>query len=166
MPPDARAGRSRLHRLIRAIHDPPTHNRRHHFSGQLRSVKWRVVRPGVRLRGFKSPALLRIEDRDIGMTAAGERSAASQREHPRRTRGEELDNPAERKFLLAMQVGDRQAQSGFQSGDAKRGALELDNLFMRRVRGVVGGDRVDGSVRQRDQDGLAVRLPNAAADSF
>ena len=142
--------------LIRPVHCFPTHNRCHNFPAQLRSAKWGIVRPRVRLRSVKRPALGRIEDGDVGVAAADERSPASQSEHSCRSRGEEVDNSAEGHFLSTMQMGDRKAQSSFQPCDPERGALELDNLFMRRVRGVIGGDGIDGSVSQGDQDRLPI----------
>ena len=86
-------------------------------------------------------------------------------EHARRARGEEFDNPAERNLVSAMQMRDCQAQRSFQAGDPEGGAFELDDLFVRRVGRVVGGDRINGAVGQRHQDGLAIGSPSAAADS-
>src|ERR1700681_743033 len=132
-----------------SVHNPPTHNRRHDFPRKLRSTKRRILRARVRLGGVKRPAFLRIEDRDIGMAAANQRPASSQAEHPRRAGSEEFDNPVEWDLVSAMKVSDGETKSGFKAGDSESGALELNDLFVRRVGCVIGGNRIHGAVGQR-----------------
>src|SRR5438309_12018910 len=71
--------------LLRPIHDPPTHNCRHHLPRELPSTKGRVARFGSRLLRFKCPALFRIEDGHIGVAAADERAASAQVNHAGRS---------------------------------------------------------------------------------
>src|ERR1700693_6232556 len=141
----------------RSVNNLPAHNRRHYFSWKLPAIKRSVVRQRPRLGGLKRPALLGIEDSYVGEVAAHQRSAAAEIEYARWPSGKEFDDPRQRNILLAVKLGDGQRQRGFQSRDAKRGGLELDLLFVGRMRGVVGGNGVHGAVGQGDQNSLAVR---------
>ena len=66
---------------------------------------------------------------------------------------------------MLVQDGNSEGQRGFQAGDTKGGALELDFLLVEGVRRVVGGDGVDGAVENAFDQGLRDRRPSAAADS-
>src|SRR5712692_5811220 len=91
--------------LVRPVDDSPAHHRRHHLPHQLPAVKRSVVRLGTRLRRFKRPALPGIEDGDVGVAAAGERTTPSKINHAGGTSGKEFDNPREGNSLIAMQLG-------------------------------------------------------------
>ena len=58
--------------------------------------------------------------------------------------------------MIAMQAGDGKPKRGFESSDPKKSSFELDDLFMRRVRRVVGRDGIDGSISQGDDNGFPV----------
>ena len=62
----------------------------------------------------------------------------------------------ERNFVLTIKLRDGQRQRGFQPGDAERGALEFDLLFVDGVRGMIGSDGVHGAVGKRDDNRFAV----------
>ena len=53
-------------------------------------------------------------------------------------------------------MGDGQAERGFQSGDSEHGALELDDLFMRRMGSVIGGDGIDGAIGESHENRFAI----------
>src|ERR1700730_6535883 len=55
-----------------------------------------------------------------------------------------------------MMFRDRERQCSFQAGNAESGAFEFDLLFVSGMRGVIGGDGVDGAVGERDDNGFAV----------
>ena len=55
-----------------------------------------------------------------------------------------------------MQVGDRQRERGFQSGDAERGALEFHLFLVGGVGRMVGGDGVHRAVGERSQDSFKI----------
>jgi hypothetical protein len=115
---------------------------------QLRSTERSILRPRVRFGRVKRPALLRIEDRDIGMAAANQRAPPSQAEHARRAGSEEFDNPAERDLLSAVKVSDGEAERSLEPGDPKSSALELNDLLVRSVGRMVSGDGVDRAIGQ------------------
>src|SRR6267154_5707592 len=77
---------------ICAVHDPPAHNRPHHFPRKLPTIKGRVVRHRSRFGSFKFPPLPGIEDGYVGEVAAGQRSASAKIEDTRWACGEEFDN--------------------------------------------------------------------------
>src|SRR3954466_10455230 len=93
-------------RLIRSEGNPPTHNGRDRLPGQLPPIK-RCV-PGFRARpgSFECPALLRIEDGHIGMTAPNQSSPAPKIEYACWAGREQLNNSAERDALFPMQLAD------------------------------------------------------------
>ena len=90
------------------------------------------------------------------MAAAGERAPASQVDHAGGACGEEFDDSCQGNLVVAMQASDGQRESGFESGDSEQGALELDNLFVRRMGGVIGRDGIDSAIGKRNQNRLAV----------
>ena len=93
---------------------------------------------------------------NVGVAAAEKSSASTEIDNSRRTCGEELDNPGERHLLAGVQNRDRETESGFEAGDAKSGALELNDLFVRSVRSVVGGDGVNGAVGESGEKGVSI----------
>ena len=56
--------------------------------------------------------------------------------------------------MLAMENPEREAERGFDTGDAVGRALEFNLFFVARVRGVVGGDAVDSAIHERSQNSL------------
>src|SRR5262249_7817227 len=126
------------------------------FAGELPAIKRRVVRFGTGLRCIEGPALPGIEDRHVGMTAAEKSSASAKIDNPRRTCGEELDNAGERDFLAGVQNGHGESQSGFEAGDAERCTLKLDDLFVRSVRSMVGGDSVNGAIGESGEKRVSI----------
>src|SRR5229473_1864569 len=113
---------------IRAIHDLPAHDSRHNFPRKLPAIEWSVVRPRPRLGGLKRPALLGVEDGDVGEVAAGQRTAAAKIKDARRACGEEFDDAGQRDLVFAVKLGNRDRQRGFESSNAEGSAFEL-NLF-------------------------------------
>src|SRR6202521_2449525 len=123
--------------LVGSIHDLPAHYRRHNLPRELPAIEWSVVRFRAGLCRFKGPAFLGIEHCYVGVTATRECAPASEVNHARRTCGEELDNSCQRNLVFAMQARDGEAKRRFESRDSEHGALALDDLFMRRMGGVI-----------------------------
>src|SRR4029077_9524863 len=59
-------------RILHTVNDSSRDNRSHYLSCQLAAVERRVVGERARVRSFERPALLRVEDRDVGKAAAGQ----------------------------------------------------------------------------------------------
>src|SRR5215472_18270599 len=114
------------------------------------TIERRVVRQRVRLCRVKRPLLFRIEDRYICKTTSKKRPAMREIENARRTRREQVHDPRQRNLVLAMQLRDRQSQRRLESGDAERSALKLHLFLVRSMRSVIGRNRIDGSIRQRN----------------
>src|SRR5271166_4471218 len=94
--------RERGRGLIRAIYNLPTRNSRHNFPRKLPSVKRSIARQRPRLGSLKRPALLRVEDGNVGKVPTSQRPAPPQIKNPRGASSEKFDNAGERNFVLAM----------------------------------------------------------------
>src|SRR6266851_9889846 len=102
---------------IRAIDDLPAHDSRHNFPRKLPAIERSVVRQRPRLGSFKRPALLGVENGDVGEVAAGERAAAAEVKNARRTGGEKFNDARQRNLVLAVKFRDGQRERGFESSD-------------------------------------------------
>src|ERR1700683_5463310 len=104
---------------IRPVHNPPTHNRRHHLPHKLPAIKRSVARQRTRRRGLKRPALLGIEDGYVGEVAFGQRTSSAKIEDARWSGCQEFDDARERNLMLAVELSNRQRQRRFEAGDAE-----------------------------------------------
>src|SRR4051812_29726648 len=105
-----------------------------------------VAGPGASFGDVVGPALLGIEDGDVGKRVGGEGAAAFEIDDAGGVGGHEFDDASERELALAMKMSDDEGEGDFESGDAEGGLVELDFFFEEGVRGVIGGDGVDGAV--------------------
>src|ERR1700730_18684806 len=101
------------------MHNLPVHNRRHHLPSELPAVERSVARQGPRLGGVERPALLGVEYRDVGETAAGQGSASAEIEDASGAGGEEFYDARQRNFVLAVKLRDGQGQCSLEASDAE-----------------------------------------------
>src|SRR5437763_11507714 len=78
----------------------PAHDRRDYFPRELPAIERRIARFGKRLRCVERPTFFGIKNSHIGVAAASKRAAASQIDHARRPRGEQLHDSRQRNFLF------------------------------------------------------------------
>ena len=99
--------------------------------------------------------MIRGEDREIGRLAGRDGSLSP--ENTRRAAGKKLDHAGERQASRVNEL-QGQRQSGLESGNAERRAIEFDFLRGRLMRRMIGGDRIHGSVGEPcDQRGPVLR---------
>ncbi len=107
-------------------------------------------------RGAIGPLRFGIEDDHVGKAADGQRAAAFEAEQRGGLRAQQAQNAAEGQLPLLVQPAQAEAERGFKAGDAVGRVLELDFLFVRGMRRVVGGDGVDNAVEDAFDHGVAV----------
>src|SRR5438876_584281 len=122
--------------LFHAVHHLPAHNRRHNLPRELPTIERGVARQRPRLPRLKPPALLGIEDGNVGEIAASQRTAAAQIENSGGADSEKFDDARERNLGFAMELRNRQSQRSLQTSDPKRSTFEFHFLLVRAVRRV------------------------------
>ena len=95
--------------------------------------------------------------------AVRQRSAGT-REDARRVRRQQLDGPHDPDPSRVDQPVEHQRHARLEADDAERRAVELDELLVRVVRRVVGGDHVDGAVG--DPSSMASRSAASRSGGF
>lgn len=103
------------------------------------------------------PFFLGVEEGDVGV-GAGLQGAFLEAEDFGGAVGEEGEGAGEGEALGEVELPQDDAQGGLQADDAEGGVVELDVFLVVGVRGVAGGDAVDGAVFQRIQDGDTIFL--------
>ena len=142
--------------LIGSIYNLPTHDRRHNFPYEMPAIEGSVVRFRAGLCCFEGPAFLGVENSYVGVASTSHSAPASQVNHSRRARGEKFDNSCQRNLVVAMQARNGEAERGFEARNPEHGAFELDDLFLRGVRCVIGRDDIDGAIGERHEDGFTI----------
>ena len=91
---------------------------------------------------------------EVGGLAGGD--LAFDAEDARGSGGEEFDHAHEREAARVDELFERKRDGGFKAKNAEGGSIELDVLESGLVRGVIGGDGVDGAVGEARDEGFAV----------
>src|SRR5229473_4200144 len=90
------------------------------------------------------PLVIRWKNGEIGRLAGGD--FAFEAEDPRRAGGEKFNQTHERETTGVDELLERERERGLEAEDSEGSAVELDVLERGLVRGMVGGDGVDGAI--------------------
>src|ERR1051325_6177914 len=91
-------------------------------------------------RDIKSPDHFRVENRNVGASAASQRATILKLEDTRRIRSAKLDQPLQRNHARLNEMFHRQSHGRFETDDSTRRLIEFERLFISMVRRVLTGD--------------------------
>src|SRR5574337_1193520 len=134
----------------RLPHHLASDQRGHRRTGKPPSGKRRIPAPGGKGRGIRRPITIRIEDRQIGVSALSD-PALWELQDARRLAGELCDHLRQAQHAWGYQRRERDSKRCLQADYATGSQIKLPLLLLNCVGGVIRRNHVDGAVPQPRQ---------------